>query len=78
MPGVAWPADQRPLRGPDPSVAEGTESERRFAFADRHRMLYQRISVFTSLPLTSLDKLSLHQRLDAIGRNHVAAPEPAK
>jgi arsenate reductase len=53
---------------PDPSTATGTEAERRFAFADTHRMLYQRISIFTNLPLASLDKLALQKRLDAIGR----------
>lgn len=52
----------------DPSAATGAEAERRFAFADTHRMLYQRISIFTNLPLTTLDKLALQKRLDAIGR----------
>lgn len=61
----------------DPGMAEGNESERRFAFADTHRMLYQRISIFTNLPLASLDKLSLQKRLDEIGRAAVAAPEDA-
>jgi protein-tyrosine-phosphatase len=62
---------------PDPSAVEGTESERRFAFADTHRMLYQRISIFTSLPLESLDKLTLQRRLDEIGRTRADA-ESAK
>jgi protein-tyrosine-phosphatase len=62
---------------PDPSAVEGTESERRFAFADTHRMLYQRISIFTSLPLESLDKLTLQRRLDEIGRTRAHA-ESAK
>ena len=53
---------------PDPSRAEGNEAERAFAFADTHRMLNQRISIFVSLPLASLDKLSLQRRLDEIGR----------
>ncbi|MGQ0455604.1 MAG: arsenate reductase ArsC [Hyphomicrobium sp.] len=53
---------------PDPSAATGSEAERRFAFADTHRMLYQRISIFTNLPMDSLDKLSLQKRLDEIGR----------
>lgn len=57
---------------PDPSRAEGNESERRYAFADTHRMLYQRVSIFTSLPLDSLDSLSLQRSLDNIGR---ARPE---
>ena len=53
---------------PDPSRATGNEAERAFAFADTHRMLSQRISIFVSLPLGSLDKLSLQRRLDDIGR----------
>jgi protein-tyrosine-phosphatase len=60
---------------PDPSAAEGNDSERHFAFADTHRMLYQRISIFTNLPLASLDKLSLQKRLDDIGRNAHPSPE---
>lgn len=62
---------------PDPSVAVGNDSERHFAFADTHRMLYQRISIFTNLPLASLDKLSLQKRLEEIGRSVVPAPEKA-
>jgi protein-tyrosine-phosphatase len=54
---------------PDPSAAEGSDAERHFAFDDTHRMLYQRISIFTSLPLSSLDRLSLQRRLDEIGRS---------
>lgn len=60
---------------PDPSAAQGTESERRFAFADTHRMLYQRISIFTSLPLATLDKLSLQKRLDDIGKSEATSSE---
>jgi arsenate reductase (thioredoxin) len=54
---------------PDPSAAPGTEPERALAFADTHRMLYQRISIFINLPLSSLDRLSLQKRLDAIGKS---------
>ena len=62
---------------PDPSAAEGTESERRFAFADTHRMLYQRIGIFVNLPLKSLDTLSLQRQLDEIGRTKAETPEKA-
>lgn len=58
---------------PDPSSAEGNESERRLAFADTHRMLTQRISVFTSLPIPALTKQSLQRRLEDIGRSSAAA-----
>ncbi|ANP85996.1 arsenate reductase ArsC [Rhizobium leguminosarum] len=54
---------------PDPAAAEGTEAERHFAFADTYRMLNNRISIFVSLPMVSLDKLALQKRLDEIGRN---------
>jgi len=53
---------------PDPSLVEGSETERRLAFADTLRMLSQRISIFISLPFRSLDKLSLQDRLRDIGR----------
>jgi protein-tyrosine-phosphatase len=53
---------------PDPVVAEGTEVERRLAFAEAYRMLSNRIGIFANLPLKSLDKLSLQRRLDEIGR----------
>lgn len=62
---------------PDPSVAEGNESERRLAFADTHRMLSQRISVFTSLPISMLTEQSLQRRLDDIGRAEFSATETA-
>lgn len=52
---------------PDPSAAEGNESERCLAFADTHRMLHQRISVFTSLPIATLTRQSLQRRLNDIG-----------
>lgn len=54
---------------PDPAAVEGSEVERRLAFAETLRMLYNRISVFVNLPINSLDKLSLQRRLQAIGRN---------
>jgi protein-tyrosine-phosphatase len=57
---------------PDPSRATGSEAERRVAFADTYRMLNQRIGIFVSLPLQSLDKLSLQRRLDEIGRTRSA------
>ena len=52
---------------PDPVAATGTQAERRLAFSEAYRMLYARISIFVSLPLGSIDKLSLQKRLDEIG-----------
>jgi protein-tyrosine-phosphatase len=52
---------------PDPAAVEGTETEKRVAFAETLRMLYNRIGVFVNLPIRSLDKLSLQRRLHSIG-----------
>ena len=52
---------------PDPAEAEGSDAEKHLAFADAFRMLNNRISIFVSLPLASLDRLALQKRLDAIG-----------
>lgn len=62
---------------PDPSRIEGTEAEKRLAFADTHRMLYQRISIFASLPLASLEKVALQRKLDEIGRRTEVKAEDA-
>ena len=53
---------------PDPATAEGTEAEIRQAFMDSYRMLHSRISIFTSLPISSIDRLSLQDRLRDIGK----------
>lgn len=58
---------------PDPALATGTEAERRLAFAETHRALASRIGIFLSLPLASLDRMSLQHRLDAIGATDKAA-----
>lgn len=54
---------------PDPAAAEGTEAEQHFAFAEVYRMLNNRISIFVSLPMASIDKLALQKRLHEIGRD---------
>ena len=54
---------------PDPVEAPGTEAERRLAFADAYRMLRNRITLFISLPIASLDLLNLQNKIDLIGRN---------
>lgn len=57
---------------PDPAAVEGSEAEQALAFADCFRMLYQRISIFVSLPFDKLSKLSLQKQLDDIGRSTAA------
>ena len=53
---------------PDPAAAEGSDAVIGQAFADAYRMLQNRITIFTNLPIASLDKLSLQKRIDEIGR----------
>ncbi len=53
---------------PDPAAVEGTEAEKRAAFADAYGRLHNRIAIFVSLPLVSIDRLSLKNRLDQIGQ----------
>jgi len=58
---------------PDPAAAEGNEAEKHLAFAETYRMLRNRISVFVSLPLASIDRLALRERLTEIGRDRTRA-----
>ncbi len=53
---------------PDPALATGSPAEVALAFKDTYRMLNQRIGIFAALPLRSLDRLSLQNRLRDIGR----------
>ena len=65
---------------PDPAEAKGNAAEIALAFKDTYRMLNQRIGIFVSLPLRSLDQLSLQKKLREIGRMEGAtakAAEPA-
>jgi arsenate reductase (thioredoxin) len=52
----------------DPAEATGTPAEIALAFKEAYRMLFQRIGIFTALPLRSLDKLSLQGKLRDIGQ----------
>jgi arsenate reductase len=52
----------------DPAAVEGTDIEKETAFVTALRHLKNRISVFASLPLSSIDALSLGTRLREIGR----------
>ncbi len=56
---------------PDPAAVEGTSAEKSLAFSDAYRQLENRIDCFVSLPLNTIDRLSLKQRLDEIGKNQL-------
>ena len=53
---------------PDPAAVEGSEFDQVTAFRDTFRTLENRIKVFTSLPMASIERTKLKERLDKIGR----------
>src|SRR6187397_2265791 len=55
----------------DPAAVEGTETEKWLAFRTAFRELENRIKVFTSLPIRTLDREKLQARLNEIGRSRL-------
>jgi protein-tyrosine-phosphatase len=53
---------------PDPAAVEGTDVEKANAFRETYRMLERRISAFINLPIRSLDRLALGDRVRDIGK----------
>jgi arsenate reductase len=53
---------------PDPAAAEGSDAERRAAFAQAFGFLKRRIDLFLELRIGQLDRLSIKTRLEAIGQ----------
>jgi arsenate reductase len=53
---------------PDPAAVRGPEQQVEKAFRDAFFLLDRRISLFLSLPLATLDGLSLKKELENIGR----------
>jgi protein-tyrosine-phosphatase len=52
---------------PDPAAVTGSEEAQRKAFREAFIVLKRRIELLSSLPLESLDRLALKERLDDIG-----------
>jgi len=53
---------------PDPAAVLGTQLEKEAAFVAAFKQMKNRISIFTSLPINSLDALSLKNELNSIGK----------
>ena len=51
----------------DPAAVEGTDVEKEASFVEAFKYLRNRISIFISLPIRSLDKMSLAAKLREIG-----------
>jgi len=56
----------------DPAAVEGTATEKWAAFRETFRVLENRIKIFASLPIATLDRMTLQAKVDAIG---TAQPE---
>jgi protein-tyrosine-phosphatase len=54
---------------PDPAAVQGTEDEKQKAFLTAYLQLQRRIELFLALPLGTLDRMSLHQRVVEIGNS---------
>jgi arsenate reductase len=54
---------------PDPAAVEGPDEQKRRAFEDACRVLDHRVSLFVSLPIRSLERLVLQERVTEIGRS---------
>ena len=52
----------------DPAAVKGSEKEQWTAFRTAFSELDSRIKIFTSLPIRSLDRIKLQERLNAIGK----------
>jgi arsenate reductase len=54
---------------PDPAAVEGPDLDKANAFRETFRALERRISLFTALPLSSLDRMSLTNKIREIGKS---------
>jgi arsenate reductase len=52
----------------DPAAVEGSDEDKRKAFVHAYNQLSRRISLFTSLPLKSLNAMSIKDKLVEIGK----------
>lgn len=66
----AWPGQPMSAHWgvPDPATVQGDDKTRWLAFRDAFKALENRIRIFTELPIASLDRMKLKEKLDTIGR----------
>jgi arsenate reductase len=53
---------------PDPAAVVGSDEEKRAAFAQTLRQIRNRVQLFLSLPLETLDRMAIESRMRSIGR----------
>ena len=54
---------------PDPAAVTGSDEEKRAAFAQTLRQIKARVQLFLSLPLETLDRVAIEERMRAIGND---------
>lgn len=59
---------------PDPVKVDGTPAQKSLAFQQTYGALQNRIRALAALPITSLDRISLQEAVDDIGRVDTGAP----
>jgi arsenate reductase len=71
----AWPGQPMTAHWgiPDPAAVEGSEVEKRAAFRQAYAALENRVRLFLNLPLASLDRMGLQNRLNAMGQQTPSA-----
>jgi len=52
----------------DPAAVEGTDAQKRRAFLRAYSALENRLKIFASLPLQTLDRIRLQERVEEIGK----------
>lgn len=55
----------------DPAAVDGSDAEKRAAFAQTLRQIRNRVQLFLSLPLETLDRLAIENKMRAIGRTPI-------
>jgi arsenate reductase len=53
---------------PDPAAVKGTDEQKRAAFAQTLRQMRHRVQLFLSLPLETLDRMAIENKMRAIGK----------
>ena len=69
-----YSAGSHPKGAVHPAAVRGPTTQVWLAFRRAFRDLEHRIEIFTSLPIRSLERLSLQERLHAIGRTRAGDP----
>jgi len=61
---------------PDPAAVQGTDLQKKVAFAHAFKLMTTRINLFVSLPRSSIDQLRIKQEMDSIGKTPLDEAPP--